>query len=77
MHFEVFRPDVVIIRKNASKSIPGGFKDIEKFLDRQLKAFDLLYKARLEDSAAIVSLFGRDSQKASNYLVSRGIADRR
>jgi uncharacterized protein (TIGR00295 family) len=76
MHFEVFRPDVVIIRKNASQAIPGGFKDIEKFLDKQLKAFDLLYKVRLENGASIVLLFGQDSDKAAKYLVAKGIAER-
>lgn len=76
MHFEVFRPDVVIIRENTLKDVYGDLKSIKKFLDVQLKGLDLLYKIKHENGKYAVSLFGQDSKKAADYLVEKGIARR-
>jgi uncharacterized protein len=76
MHFEVFRPDIVIIRKNALKGVFGDIKSIKSSLDAPLKGYDLLFKVMMENGDLAVSLFGQDSEKAARSLVEKGIAER-
>lgn len=75
MHYEVFKPDVILLKENALKGIFGDFNMIEKFLDRELKNFDLLYKISIDDKPG-VSLFGQDSRKAADHLVNKGFGER-
>jgi len=72
MHFEVFRPDVVILRENASG---GDLERLKRIADTSLKGFDLLYKIKADDGIVRLELYGRDSAKAARHLISRGIAE--
>jgi uncharacterized protein len=85
MHFDVFKPDTVVLKENALEGIlrplqpdssKGDLKGIRKFLDALLKGFDLLYKVNLENGKYAVSLYGQDSKKAAEYLLDKGIAER-
>jgi uncharacterized protein (TIGR00295 family) len=71
MHFEVFRPDVVILSKNASR---GDLERLGQVADKWLKDFDLLYKINVNDGVARLELYGQDSAKAARHLISKGIA---
>lgn len=71
MHFEVFRPDVVILRENA---LNGDLERLNYMADKWLKGFDLLYKIKVENDVPGLELYGRDSAKAAGYLISKGIA---
>jgi uncharacterized protein (TIGR00295 family) len=61
MHFEVFKPDDVVVNKNYAEI------DTHK-IDLILEDQDLLYKIKSEGSGCIISLYGRDSEKASKLL---------
>ena len=76
MHCEVFEPDIVILKENALEGINGDLRGIGKFIDALLKDFDLLYKIKWENGNYAVSLYGRDSKKAAEYLLDKGIAGR-
>jgi uncharacterized protein (TIGR00295 family) len=65
MHFDVFKPDIVILEENA----PEDINDI-------LKGFDLLYKVSDENGKYALSLYGQDSKKAAKYLLDKGVAER-
>ncbi len=71
MHFEVFRPDVVIPGENASG---GDLERLKRIADKSLKGFDLLYKIKADDGVVRLELYGRDSAKAARHLISKGIA---
>jgi uncharacterized protein len=75
MHFDVFKPDTVILKENALEGIGGDLKGIRKFLDALLKGFDLLYKVNRENGKYAVSLYGQDSKKAAEYLLDKGVAE--
>jgi uncharacterized protein (TIGR00295 family) len=61
MHFDVFRPDNVVVSKNCAEI------DRHK-IDLILEDQDLLYKVKSEGSGCVISLYGRDSGKASKLL---------
>jgi uncharacterized protein (TIGR00295 family) len=65
MHYEVFKPDIVILKDDAPE-------DINAFL----KGFDVLYKIGQENGKYAVLLYGHDSKKAADYMVKKGIARR-
>lgn len=71
MHFEVFRPDIVILRENA---LNGNLEHLNNMMDIWLKGFDLLYKIKVINGVVRLALYGQDSAKAASYLVSKGIA---
>lgn len=59
MHFEVFKPEEVVIPGNSS---------VSDHLDKTLEKYDLLYKIRPQGKNIIVSLYGRDARKAKKQL---------
>jgi uncharacterized protein (TIGR00295 family) len=71
MHFEVFKPDIVILNKNALEAKYGDLKGIEKSLDALLNDLDLLYKVEQKNGKYAVSLYGQDSKKAAKYLKAK------
>lgn len=71
MHFEVFRPDIVILRENASG---GDLERLRRVANKWLKGFDLLYKLNVDNGEARLALYGQDSAKAAKYLVAKGVA---
>ena len=71
MHYEVFRPDTVILNENALNC------DIERLngmAEKWLKGFDLLYRIKVENGVVELALYGQDSAKAAQDLVSRALA---
>ena len=62
MHFEVFKPNDVTVNKKCSEI---SRHKIDTILEDQ----DLLYKVKSEGSGCIISLYGRDSGKASKLLI--------
>jgi uncharacterized protein len=64
MHFDVFKPDRVTVRKKSSEI------KVQK-LDAILDKFDLLYKVKSEGSTSIIELYGHDSEKAAGLLKKR------
>lgn len=72
MHFEVFRPDIVILSENASG---GDLERLRRIADKCLKSFDLLYKLNVDNGIARLALYGQDSAKAARHLISKGIAE--
>jgi uncharacterized protein len=73
MHFEVFRPDIVLLKENALKAANGELRAIEVILKRSLKVYDLLYLINMDDGRCTLSLYGQDSGKAADHLVNKGI----
>jgi len=73
MHFEVFRPDIVILKKNASG---GDLERLSRSADKWLNGFDLLYKISVNKGVTRLALYGQDSAKAAQYLISKGLAER-
>lgn len=71
MHYEVFKPDIVIIGENALAGKFGDLTGLEKFLDARLKDLDLLYRVGRENGDYIISLYGQDSKKAADNLRAR------
>ncbi len=74
MHFEVFRPDTVMLYENAPGAKFGDLKGTGSYLDARLKGFDVLYKVTRENGEYAVLLYGQESKKAAEYLLSKGIA---
>lgn len=73
MHYEVFKPDVVILPENA---LNGDFEPLRRMADKWLKGFDLLYKLEADQGVVRLALYGQDSARAAKALVSKGIAER-
>ncbi len=73
MHYEVFRPDVVILEENA---LNGDLERLKQKLDGWLKGYDLLYKIREDNGVTMLELYGQDSARAAEYLVKKGLARR-
>lgn len=64
MHFEVFKPDRVVVRKKCPEI---KVQNLDAILDK----FDLLYKVKSEGPACVVELYGQDSEKAASLLKKR------
>ena len=71
MHFDVFKPDIVILGENALKADP---ERLMRIAGEWLKGFDLLYKINIKDEGVELELYGHDSEKAAKYLVKNGLA---
>ncbi len=76
MHFEVFKPEAVVLGENALEAQYGGatcgdLKSIEKLLGTLLKDYDLLFKVEQKNGKCAVSLYGQDSKKAAKYLKAK------
>jgi hypothetical protein len=65
MHYQVFKPDMVILKDDAPEDVSA-----------LLKGFDVLYKIGRENGRYAVLLYGHDSKKAADYMVKKGIARR-
>lgn len=68
MHFEVFRPDIVILDATAARATSDGPERVDELLRTMLERYDVLYKIDTKNDCIIVSLFGHDSKKAAGRL---------
>ncbi|MCD1295621.1 hypothetical protein CUJ83_11490 [Methanocella sp. CWC-04] len=68
-HYEVFRPEKVILTEPVCSDNGNGLDLMKKALDKKLKDMDILYRLNIDGDRYVVSLHGRDAGSAKDLLI--------